>query len=178
MRSGAAQASAQTELSDGQDEETMDETKTLLERIRDHEDSDAQPSPDALAKREVAGQLRALSHAIGKSGASAEQLRDIAAQLRRQRDLLDGSSPAGVRAEPAASSAVPGMEDFRDRSPVTGQANPMAPPATLAADLDARVVTGEVSFGPAFEGCRRPREARRVRPLFAIGTWPGSRRLS
>ena len=45
-----------------------------------------------------------------------------------------------------------GMEDFLDRSPITGQANPLAPPAVLRRDMAARRVTGEVSFGAAFEG--------------------------
>jgi acyl-coenzyme A thioesterase PaaI-like protein len=44
------------------------------------------------------------------------------------------------------------MEDFLDRGPITGHANPMAPPAALALDPDAGVVRGEVVFGAAFEG--------------------------
>ena len=131
----------------------MGDTETLLQRLRAYKEFDAMPSEDALAKWEVADQLRALSHAITKSGASAEQMREIAAQLRSQRDLLGAPNPAGEAAgSPALAAAVPGMEDFRDRSPVTGPANPMAPPATLSADLEAQVVTGEVIFGPAFEG--------------------------
>jgi acyl-coenzyme A thioesterase PaaI-like protein len=47
---------------------------------------------------------------------------------------------------------VPGMEDFRDRSPITGRADPVAPPASLTPDPDAGIVTGEVTFGLAFEG--------------------------
>lgn len=129
----------------------MGESENLLERLRSVRETPEQPSAEALAKREVAAELRAFIHAIGSSGASAGQMRELAAQLRVQSDLL---TSAGRR--PAAASATPGglagMEDFLDRSPITGHANPMAPPAALTADLEAGVVRGEVHFGAAFEG--------------------------
>jgi acyl-coenzyme A thioesterase PaaI-like protein len=129
----------------------MVESENLLERLRSVRDAPAQPTAEALAKREVAAELRAFIHAIGASGASAEQMRELAAQLRAQSDLL---TDAGRRraAAPAVPVVLVGMEDFLDRSPITGHANPMAPPASLAVDLEAGVIRGEVHFGAAFEG--------------------------
>jgi acyl-coenzyme A thioesterase PaaI-like protein len=129
----------------------MGEPESLLERLRSVQDAPPQPTAEALAKREVAAELRAFIHAIAASNASAEQLRELAAQLRAQSDLLTDPGEERAAAAPA-HVALAGMEDFLDRSPITGRANPMAPPAALTADLEAGVVRGEVHFGAAFEG--------------------------
>lgn len=129
----------------------MTDSGDLLERIRASQEAPHQPTPEALAKREVAAELRALIHAVGASGASPEQMRELAAQLRAQRDLLTGAGRSSATA-PVRPVALAGMEDFLDRSPITGHANPMAPPATLEVDLDAGVIRGEVAFDAAFEG--------------------------
>jgi acyl-coenzyme A thioesterase PaaI-like protein len=130
----------------------MGESENMLERIRSVQDAPPQPSAEALAKREVATELRTLIHAIGASSAPARRMLELAAQLRGHGELLtrEGSRPAAA-ASPARV-VLGGMDDFVDRGPITGHANPMAPPAVLAADLDAGVVRGEVRFGAAFEG--------------------------
>ena len=129
----------------------MGDPEDLLQRLRSVQEVPDEPSDDALARREVAAGLRALIHAIGASGASTGQLRELAAQLRAQSDLLTG---AGRRSGtvPPKPVALAGMEDFLDRSPITGHANPLAPPAVLTVDPEAGVVRGEVLFGAAFEG--------------------------
>ena len=127
----------------------MDETADLLERMRLHAERQPEPTAETLGKREVTAQLRALFHAIHRTGASASQLADVAAHLRTQWEILSASEAPH---EPSEAIAVAGMEDFHDRSPITGHANPMAPPADLRADVEAGVVRGEVTFGPAFEG--------------------------
>jgi acyl-coenzyme A thioesterase PaaI-like protein len=130
----------------------MDEIDDLLERMRASEDDPPEPTAEALAKREIAAELRAFSHAIGGSRASAEQMRGVAQALRAQREIFTVTNASFEPTVGALPTAVPGMEDFRDRSPITGQANPLAPPGRLTADLEARIVTGEVTFGSAFEG--------------------------
>ncbi len=44
------------------------------------------------------------------------------------------------------------MENFHDRGPVVGLANPIAPPLDLRIDLEANVVRGVATFGAAHEG--------------------------
>lgn len=130
----------------------MDESKSLLDHLRAYKAVETAPSPEALARRAVADQLRALASDIATSGASADALNEVAERLRSQHELLRTTESAEPAEDAVRAVAVPGMENFRDRSPITGDANPMAPPATLAADPDTRLITGEVSFGPAFEG--------------------------
>ena len=110
-----------------------------------------EPTETDLAKRELADALRQLLHSLGRSGATPDEIRAFAARIREGREPL-------VRTARSKGGAIddtrflPGMEDFLDRSPITGQANPLAPPAVLRRDMGAERVTGEVTFGPAFEG--------------------------
>ena len=129
----------------------MGEPESMLERLRSAQKEPHEPSEEALAKREVASELRTLIHSLGASGAPAETIRELAERLREQGRLLaqEGTRPSAL---PATRVWLAGMEDFLDRGPITGQANPMAPPATLSADVDAEAVRGEVLFGAGFEG--------------------------
>jgi len=129
----------------------MDETSNLLDSLRNFGDVETEPTAEQAAKREVASQLRALSHLIGSSDASVSQWTGVAAELRAQCEVLSAMSSRPF-SEQSANHVIAGMGDFRDRSPITGRANPMAPPAVLRVDLEAQIVTGEVTFGPAFEG--------------------------
>ena len=111
----------------------------------------SEPTETDLAKRELASVLRQLLHSLGRSGATPDEIRAVVERIREGRERLGRT----VRAELGAVDGtpfLPGMEDFLDRSPITGQANPLAPPAVLRRDMEARRVTGEVSFGAAFEG--------------------------
>ena len=60
----------------------MDESESLLDRLRAARVAPPEPGPEALAKREVAAELRAVIHALGSSRAPAERMREIAQQLR------------------------------------------------------------------------------------------------
>ena len=111
----------------------------------------SEPTETDLAKRELASVLRQLLHSLGRSGATPDEIRAVAARIREGRERLGHTALARVGAV-ERTPFLPGMEDFLDRSPITGQANPLAPPAVLRRDMEARRVTGEVSFGAAFEG--------------------------
>jgi acyl-coenzyme A thioesterase PaaI-like protein len=117
-----------------------------------HGRPDTEAGPRSLARRELADALRELCHGIGASHANPEQLREIAAALRTQLGALAAAEPDGAPSPDATPARFPGMEDFHDRSPIAGLANPLAPPASLGIDEDAGIVVGEVTFGPAFEG--------------------------
>jgi acyl-coenzyme A thioesterase PaaI-like protein len=111
----------------------------------------AEPTETDPAKRDLARELRQLLHSLGRSGATADEMRQFAARIREGRERLGRSSRTNAGAIDGRSFP-PGMEDFLDRSPITGQANPLAPPAVLRRDMEARRVTGEVTFDAAFEG--------------------------
>jgi acyl-coenzyme A thioesterase PaaI-like protein len=130
----------------------MSQSDDLRETMRGNRWQESEPTPEVRAKREVASALRTLVHAISGSGASLEALETLAAQLGAHADDLTSHGSSGSEDSGAYPSPVPGMENFRDRSPITGHANPLAPPATLVTDMEAEVVRGEVTFGPAFEG--------------------------
>jgi acyl-coenzyme A thioesterase PaaI-like protein len=129
----------------------MSSPPNILERLRAYTGQAEQPSAEVIAKREVAAQLRQLNDAIGGSLASAPEMREIARQLGTLAAALEVTREVHDSI-PEILSVIPGMENFRDRSPITGHANPLAPPAALAPDLEAEVVRGEVIFGAAFEG--------------------------
>jgi acyl-coenzyme A thioesterase PaaI-like protein len=111
----------------------------------------SEPTETDLAKRELADVLRQLLHSLGRSGATPDEIRAVAVRIREGREQLGRTARAkggAIDGKPF----LPGMEDFLDRSPITGLANPLAPPAVLRRDMEARRVTGEVTFDAAFEG--------------------------
>ena len=104
------------------------------------------------AKRELADAVRELLHSLAATDAPEEELLAIAEQVRTSARRFSGQpimqNPPGV----AEMSLAQGIEVFRDRSPLVGRANPLAPPAALVADQEAKQVHGEVFFGPAYQG--------------------------
>ena len=130
----------------------MSQKYDLMKRFRAHQRGVEEPSEKSLARRELADQLRGLLHAIGSSHATSQEMREIAGELRKQREVLTAASESKAPSVATEPARVPGMADFHDRSPVAGRANPVAPPATLGVDPDAEIVVGEVTFGTAFEG--------------------------
>ena len=104
------------------------------------------------AKRELADAVRELLHCLAATDAPEEELLGIAEQVRKSARRFSGQpimqNPPGV----AEMSLAGGIEVFRDRSPMVGRANPLAPPATLVADREAEMVHGEVYFGAAYQG--------------------------
>jgi acyl-coenzyme A thioesterase PaaI-like protein len=104
------------------------------------------------AKRKLASAVRELMDCLCATDAPAEELLAIAAQVEESAHRFSSqplmTDPPGV----AEASLIGGMESFMDRSPVKGLANPIAPPADLTPDNDAKVVRGSVTFGNAYEG--------------------------
>lgn len=130
----------------------MDESSSIIDRIRAMRGLDTTPSEHTQAKHELAAAIRGLSQALLRSEASSDAMREMTAQIERCRDVLAAAQRGRGAAYTGPSVAIQGMEDFRDRGPIAGLANPLAAPLRIAPDPDARVVAGEVTFGPLFEG--------------------------
>ena len=130
----------------------MSESDSLLEQIRLAREKYAEAPGTWPAKRELADAVRELMHNLAATDAPEEELLSIAEQVRESarrfavQPVMD--NPPGV----AEMSLAAGMEVFRDRSPVVGMANPLAPPAELVVDHDTKTVTGDFYFGAAYEG--------------------------
>lgn len=130
----------------------MSESDSLLEQIRLAREKYAEAPGTWPAKRELADAVRELMHNLAATDAPEEELLSIAEQVRESarrfavQPVMD--NPPGV----AEMSLAAGMEVFRDRSPVVGMANPLAPPAELVVDHDGKTVTGDVFFGAAYQG--------------------------
>lgn len=130
----------------------MSESDSLLEQIRLAREKYAEAPGTWPAKRELADAVRELMHNLAATDAPEEELLLIAEQVRESarrfavQPVMD--NPPGV----AEMSLAAGMEVFRDRSPVVGMANPLAPPAELVVDRDEKTVTGDVFFGAAYQG--------------------------
>lgn len=124
----------------------------ILRRIRDYREQLAKAPGTWPAKRELAAAIRDLMDCLCATDAPEAELRAIARQVRQSADRFADqprmTEPPGV----AEGSLVGGMETFMDRSPIVGLSNPVAPPAKLDPDHDARVVRGQVTFGNAYEG--------------------------
>jgi hypothetical protein len=125
---------------------------SILELLRDAREIHEQEPGTWPAKRELASAVRELMHCLAATDAPEQELLEIAEQVRISARRFAGQpvmkDPPGV----AEMSLAGGMEVFRDRSPMVGEANPLAPPATLAADPEQEKIFGEVFFGRAYEG--------------------------
>ena len=101
----------------------------------------------ALVLRTLRDELVVTSAGADELLAAAEQIAALTEGFARQRSaepIRELRTPSGV--------VIPGMADFRERSPIMGLASAVAPPAELAADAEHRLVQGSVEFGAAFEG--------------------------
>ncbi len=125
---------------------------SILDHIREMRSQLDEAPGTWPAKRELADAVRELMHCLAATDAPEEELLEIAEQVRTSARRFSGQpimkDPPGV----AEMSLAGGMEVFRDRSPMVGLANPMAPPAELTADPETEQVEGRVYFGPAYEG--------------------------
>ncbi len=130
----------------------MSESDSAIELMREARERQEKVPGTWPAKRELADAIRELNHCLAATDAPEEELLAIADQVRTAARRFSGQpkmeNPPGV----AEMSLAAGMEVFRDRSPLVGMANPLAPPATLAADHETQRVYGEVYFGPAYQG--------------------------
>jgi len=130
----------------------VDQSSSIIDRIRAMRTVDTTPSEHMQAKHELAEAIRGLSQALLRTEASADALRAMTGQVRAHRDALAAAQRTRNAPYTGPTLAIQGMEDFRDRGPMTGLSNPLAAPLQIAPDPDARVVAGEVTFGPVFEG--------------------------
>jgi len=105
--------------------------------------------PEAVAKRGFASALREVLEELDMSALPAARLDEEAARLRDLAGALRASASPRSEAPPTGYT---GMENFYDRSPIVGQANPIAPPAVLEHCPDEQCVRGTVEFGKSFEG--------------------------
>lgn len=130
----------------------MSKSNSVIEQIRLAREKYAEAPGTWPAKRELADAVRELMHNLAATDAPEVELLSIAEQVRASarrfavQPVME--DPPGV----AEMSLAAGMEVFRDRSPVVGMANPLAPPANLNADFDSKKVTGDVYFGAAYQG--------------------------
>jgi len=127
----------------------MDETEGLGERLARFGGKLADEGEEAVAKREFAAALREVLDELDRGALSGRRFEDEAARLRALAgELRENAVPRA----PRGPGGYTGMENFHDRSPIVGQANPIAPPASLEHFPEERCVRGEVEFGKAFEG--------------------------
>lgn len=104
------------------------------------------------AKRRLAFAMRAVIDRLVVSDAPEAELKRAADALELYAEQLDGHPKSHkyegfAEAGPAGDTAA-----FFDQSPIIGLSNPLSPPVEVRADLAARRVTGEVTFGSAYEG--------------------------
>jgi acyl-coenzyme A thioesterase PaaI-like protein len=106
-------------------------------------------SPYRLAKRRMGAATRELIEALAAVDAPIEVLEQAADQL----DAITASLAGQPQAEPigfAEAANAPSFDSFMDRSPVFGQANPIAPPLEIA--FDHGIIISDAVFGSAYEG--------------------------
>jgi acyl-coenzyme A thioesterase PaaI-like protein len=106
-------------------------------------------TPLRAEKRRVAGAVRRVIEALAAVDAPVEVLSAVADELEATADALEqgpGADPVGF----AEAANAPNFGSFMDRSPVLGQANPVAPPLELS--FDQGRITATARFGSAYEG--------------------------
>lgn len=119
------------------------------------------PAPDPLdpetaaQERRLADELRRIMDRMVLVRPSADDLRRAADAARDFGDLLDGLRSRGEDGEVSEAGLRP--TDHLRHSPLSGSANPLAPPVELwTADDEAvaghPVTVGRVRFGAAYEG--------------------------
>jgi acyl-coenzyme A thioesterase PaaI-like protein len=129
-----------------------DATSWIAERIaRRRAELDVCEEGPAAARRDLGEALRALLDVVCAANAEESEFRTLATAIRssaqRWSEIPRASAPPGE-----GSSSFSGMEDFHDRSPLVGLANPIAPPMRLDPEMRDGEVRGEITFGNAYEG--------------------------
>lgn len=106
-------------------------------------------TPMRIEKRRVGAAVRKVIEALASVDASVERMQEAAEALEHVASMFEDQPPADPVGYAEAANA-PGFDSFIDRSPVLGQANPIAPPIELR--VENEIVVGEVAFGAAYEG--------------------------
>ncbi|MCU1588188.1 MAG: hypothetical protein JWN31_1681 [Frankiales bacterium] len=122
--------------------------------------SDLWPAPEPLdpqpaaEERRLADELRRIMDRLVLVRPSAEELGRAADAAREFGDHLDGLRPRGNDGEVSEAGLRP--TDHLRHSPLSGSANPMAPPVDLWTSEESiggqPVTHGRVCFGAAYEG--------------------------
>lgn len=110
------------------------------------------------ASEHLADEMRRIIARLAVVRPPAAELERAAEAAAAFADRLDSLPERGQSWEVSEAGLMPG--DFVGFSPVSGRSNPMAPPVTLRVargaprdDVDVDVhITGEATFGPAYEG--------------------------
>jgi len=123
----------------------------IAERIARFRKADEEVPDSWRAKRDVADSVRSLLDVLCATDADTSALLAGAAEIQRLADRF-GKEPVADEPRGIAEMAFAGMENFHDRSPLVGRANPIAPPLQFAPDPDAGFVSGTGFFGNAYEG--------------------------
>lgn len=110
----------------------------------------AEVSPRRAELRRLAEAARKVLHGLVLTDAEDEELREAADRLEDVSALFE-STPTRSIYEVAESANSGDPHGFFDHSPMTGRANPLAPPLTLGPNGD-RAVAGTAVFGAAYEG--------------------------
>jgi acyl-coenzyme A thioesterase PaaI-like protein len=111
---------------------------------------DAHTDEQVAERRRLAAATRLVVERLVASAAPVELLANAADRMEAFADLL-GGYPYGRTYEGYAEPAnAPKPEEFFDHSPLSGRANPLAPPVRL--EVRGTTVYGEVRFGAAYEG--------------------------
>lgn len=121
----------------------------LGERMARFGGGPAEDGEDAAAKRVFAAAVREVLEELDMAAIPASRFEEEAGKLRAlAAELRESSAPRLAE----IAHGYTGMENFYDRSPIVGQANPVAPPAVLEHCPEQKCVRGQVEFGKAFEG--------------------------
>ena len=115
-----------------------------------------EPDPDSLSPaqqqmRRLAASIRLITERSLSTGASVAQLAEAADQLAAVAEIFERLEP-GKGYEGYAEAATAGFEPggLFERSPVMGQANPLAPPIKVV-EVDGHI-EAHGTFGIAYEG--------------------------
>ena len=106
-------------------------------------------TPYRIEKRRAGDSMRRVIEALAAVDPPQDLLERVADELGAVADLLEGQPPADPVGYAEAAN-VPGFGAFLDRSPVLGQANPIAPPLELSFHHDR--IEATATFGSAYEG--------------------------
>ena len=132
----------------------------LGERMARFGSGPAEDGEDAAAKRVFAAAVREVLEELDRAAIPASRFEEEAGKLRA---LAEELRESGVSHPPGASPGYTGMENFYDRSPIVGQANPVAPPAVLEHYPEQQCVRGRVEFGNPACPCRWTHSSSLVR---------------
>ncbi|MFP3907041.1 MAG: PaaI family thioesterase [Acidimicrobiales bacterium] len=106
-------------------------------------------TPYRREKRRVGTAMRRVIEALAAVDAPVERLSEVGSELEAIAGSLEGM-PDAEQVGYAEAATAPSFDSFMDRSPVLGQANPIAPP--LHIEFGEGIIRATATFGSAYEG--------------------------